>query len=114
MERPIEPHPLFGDNLGLPSSQANHPRSSRLMKASGGHAAERREEGVYDTLQYLAVVVFGVGPGVARLLAGARVVLRQSVDYLVDWAIARELADVLDVGRVVHICKLLEGLSHSH
>ena len=103
LERPIPKHPLFKDNLGVSNLSRGH--CSRYFQ----DLAVRQEEGVFDTLFYLAVNFFSVSDVHVRLMRGARVLFRHTFDALVDFVIARELADVLTVGRVVHICKLLEG-----
>ncbi len=106
LERPIEHHPLFGNIVGLLPSQEQRP----------GHCSKfyrdyptRKEGGVFDTLIYLAINVFKVSKGKIQVLLGLRILLRKSVDTLVEWAIATKLAEVLSVGRVAYICQILEG-----
>ena len=106
LERPIDPHPVFKNNLGVSSQGV-----IRL-----GHCHKyfkdmpvRREEGVYDTLVYLAINVFKVGAGKVRILMALRILFRRTVDTLVDFAIATKLAEVLSVRRVAYICQILEG-----
>ena len=43
------------------------------------------------------------------MLSALRILLRNTVDSFVDYAIAAKLKAVLSVGRVAYICKLLEG-----
>ena len=44
-----------------------------------------------------------------QMLSALRILLRNTVDSFVDYAIAAKLKAVLSVGRVAYICKLLEG-----
>ena len=44
------------------------------------------------------------------MLSALRILLRNTVDAFVDYAIAAKLKAVLSVGRVAYICKLLEGI----
>ena len=45
-----------------------------------------------------------------QMLSALRILLRNTVDSFVDYAIAAKLKAVLSVGRVAYICKLLEGI----
>ena len=47
------------------------------------------------------------------MLSALRILLRNTVDAFVDYAIAAKLKAVLSVGRVAYICKLLEGIAYS-
>jgi hypothetical protein len=38
-----------------------------------------------------------------------RILLKASIDHWVEYALATKLAQVLSVGRLAHLCKLLES-----
>jgi len=106
-ERIIFEHPLFRDNLGL-----RHPTGAGIPL---GHCnkyfsglKETNERGVFDTIIYLAVNVFRMSRPRIQMLSALRILLRNTVDSFVDYAIAAKLKVVLSVGRVAYICKLLE------
>ena len=103
-ERPIQPHPLFKNNLGV----SNGVKLGHCNKYFSS-MKRRQEYGVFDTLMYLAVKVFQVVGIKLQLLVGVGTVFRRSFDALVHYAISSKLSQVLSVGRVVHICQLLEG-----
>ena len=46
----------------------------------------------------------------SQLLIGVGAILRNSFDWLVDYAIDSKLTQVLTCMRIVHLCKLLEGI----
>ena len=56
-----------------------------------------------------AVNVFRMSRPRIQMLSALRILLRNTVDSFVDYAIAAKLKVVLSVGRVAYICKLLEG-----
>ena len=132
-ERIIFEHPLFRDNLGL-----RHPTGAGIPlghcnKYFSG-LKETNERGVFDTIIYLgtlmamsnilgegmhlqlnlsplsAVNVFRMSRPRIQMLSALRILLRNTVDSFVDYAIAAKLKVVLSVGRVAYICKLLEGI----
>lgn len=105
LERPISPHPVFRNNLGVSCQGVRLGHCHKYFK----DVPVRKEEGVFDTLVYVAVNVFRVGQGRVQVLQGLRILLRRTLDTLVDYAIASKLAEVLSVRRVAHICKILEG-----
>ena len=128
-ERVIFEHPLYKDNLGL-----RHPTGAGIPL---GHCnkyfsglKETNEKGIFDTIIYLgkvylwldalkmecisqfisAVNVFRMSRPRIQMLSALRILLRNTVDSFVDYAIAAKLKAVLSVGRVAYICKLLEGI----
>ncbi len=118
LERPVEPHPLFRDNQGVAGTSSQQQGSSSSSSSSGRHGhcykyyrdmPSRREEGIFDTLLYLAVNIFRVGKGKLQVLLGLRILFRRSLDNVVEWAIATKLSEVLCVKRVADICHLLES-----
>jgi len=106
-ERVILEHALYADNLGL-----RHPTGAGIPL---GHCnkyfsglRETNEKGIFDTIIYLAVNVFRMSRPRIQMLSALRILLRNTVDAFVDYAIAAKLKAVLSVGRVAYICKLLE------
>ncbi len=104
LERPILPHTLFKDNLSVPQGP-KFGHCYNYFKA----LPQREEQGVFDTLMYLAVNVFKMSPTKLNILAGVRILCRNTLDALVDYAVASKLSEVLCVLRVSSLCRLLEG-----
>ncbi|XP_059094293.1 sorting nexin-14-like isoform X2 [Tigriopus californicus] len=103
-EKPIKPHPLFHNNQDAkPDKQVGH------CHKYYGYLIPKQEEGVYDTLMYLALKVFKIQTWKGQFLQGLRILCRNTADHFVEFAIAKELVEVLNVGRIVHLCNLLEG-----
>ena len=103
-DRPIPDHDLFGDNLAMRRNTCGLGHCAKFYSA----LTNTKEEGIFDTLVYLAVKVFRVTGKRLSLLKALRVLFRNTLDGLVDFAIATKLNKVLGVGRAVYICKLLQ------
>ena len=103
-ERPILPHEVFQNNLAL----SNGVKLGHCNKYFA-NMKRRQEEGVYDTLVYLAVKVFQVTGAKLQIMMGLRTLFRNTFDSLVEYVISSKLAQVLSVGRMVHLCQLVEG-----
>merc|ERR1719500_1444204 len=85
-ERVIFEHPLYKDNLGL-----RHPTGAGIPL---GHCnkyfsglKETNEKGIFDTIIYLAVNVFRMSRPRIQMLSALRILLRNTVDAFVDYAI---------------------------
>ena len=102
-DRAIPLHPIFGDNLGAKSVKEGH---ASIYFSSGTNV---ECEGVFDVLRYLAIKIFQVSDRRAQFLAALRVLLRNSFDHLVQFAIATTLKKVLTAQRTSYLCQITEG-----
>ena len=64
---------------------------------------------VFDTLVYLAWALFNAKAFVVRMMNGIGILVRNTFEHLVDYAIATKLSQVLSVNRMAFLCKLTEG-----
>ena len=64
---------------------------------------------VFDTLVYLAWSLFNAKAFVVRMMNGIGILVRNTFEHLVDYAIATKLSQVLSVNRMAFLCKLTEG-----
>ena len=105
--RPILSHPLFRNNLGVSSGGIKLGHCNKYYH----DLTECDQKGVFDTLVYLAVKVFNLSERKLQFAMGLRTLFRNTVDAIVDWAIADKLKEILSIKRVAFICNLLEGKS---
>merc|ERR1719295_2294302 len=63
---------------------------------------------VFDTLVYLAWALFNAKAFVVRMMNGIGILVRNTFEHLVDYAIATKLSQVLSVNRMAFLCKLTE------
>lgn len=92
---------LYGDNF---SSSAPFPA------ATLGPSNTCTVTGLYDSLQYLSLRLFGLSQAWLRLLAGCRWVLADSFNHLVHYLLASKLDSLLTSGRV---CRLVEAIEEA-
>ena len=66
---------------------------------------------VFDTLIYLAATLFDASSFTLRMMNGVGILVRNTFEHLVDYAIASKLSHVLNVKRMAFLCRLTEGES---
>ncbi|MPC30089.1 Sorting nexin-14 [Portunus trituberculatus] len=92
---------LFGDNaqsLDIPLQEAAPPPPA-LMNVVG----------VFDTVLYLVVRVYGLSRNALRWLMCVRVMAKSTLDAAVSWFLRRKLAQALAPPRIVTLIHLIRG-----
>lgn len=64
---------------------------------------------VFDTLVYLAATLFDASAFTLQMMNGVGILVRNTFEHLVDYAIASKLSHVLNVNRMAFLCRLTEG-----
>jgi len=116
-ERVILKHPVFGDGFGI----LDEPKYGASSFHRLYHLSEQQEDEaevlvpdpsevttVFDTLVYLAWALFNAKAFVVRMMNGIGILVRNTFEHLVDYAIATKLSQVLSVNRMAFLCKLTE------
>ena len=68
----------------------------------------------YDTLVYLAASLFRVPVFTLQLMLGVGIIVKNTFDHLVEYAIASKLSNVLCPQRVAFLCRLTEEALFEH
>ena len=103
-ERIIEKHPVFGDGFGL----LEEPKVGSSFKYFSNRKIGPEVSTVFDTLVYVAAALFNVPKFTVQLMLGVGILVRNTFEHLVDYAIASKLSQVLSVNRMAFLCRLTE------
>ena len=103
-ERIINKHEVFDDNFGV----------NEELKIGAAYKYFSHKKSVpeitstYDTLVYLAASLFRVPLFTLQLMLGVGIIIKNTFDHLVEYAIASKLSQILCCRRLAFLCKLTE------
>ena len=103
-ERIINKHKIFEDNFGV----------NEELKIGAAYKYFSHKKSVpeitstYDTLVYLAASLFRVPVFTLQLMLGIGIIIKNTFDHFVEYAIASKLSQVLCCRRLAFLCRLTE------
>ena len=109
-ERIIEKHDLFEDNFGV----SEELKIGAAYKYFAHKKTVPEISSTYDTLVYLAASLFRVPVFTLQLMLGVGIIVKNTFDHIVEYAIASKLSNVLCPQRVAFLCRLTEEALFEH
>ena len=103
-ERIISKHETFEDNFGVNEEL----KIGAAYKYFSHKKSGPEVTSTYDTLIYLAASLFKVPVFTLQLMLGIGIVIKNTFDHFVEYAIAAKLSQVLCCRRVAFLCRLTE------
>ena len=103
-ERIINKHELFEDNFGVNEEL----KIGTAYKYFSHKKSAPEITSTYDTLVYLAASLFCVPIFTLQLMLGVGIIIKNTFDHMVEYAIALKLSQVLCSRRMAFLCRLTE------
>lgn len=119
--RDVKRHQLFEDNFSVSSDAslsqvgpafryfADRGESQPSSSSSSSWSSSSSSSSVFDALLHLAANLFHVPDFTLQVMMSVGLLVRNSFDHLVDYAIASKLSQTLCSQRLAYLCKLTEG-----